>query len=507
MLKYIHIGLLFIFVSAFCGCNLDTDDEDKMPGDKFWDGSAANAEAFMLSVYQNLRTATTDNGFFLYAGDIRCAPITGLKTNNYLYLVQNNMKGYKGVKDSQDEGSSSDFGAIYNWRNMYKVVQSANIMIEEVSNVKELSSGEIERYRAESRFLRSLAYFFMVRIFGDVPYYTEAYYSAPLPRTDKQVVLKNCLADLQSLLDSDPDKSILPWRNGNGSLRANRGAVLTLMMHMNMWLAFFDETNAVAYYDEVKRLAETDSWIDSDVYSLQPMDQITEVFKGESNEGLFEIAQNVTMGEIFKTDHMWCTRVVYQVRNKTNPDFTYSEVFLKQLYPKEIEDKRKDRWFNNLYNVDDEHVSIIRPIEIVKLLNADSYGKNTIPNAGNYIVFRLADAVLLYAEALNNLGEDDKALEEVNRIRQRAGAPDFTTEDDLDASIYWERVRELMGEGQYFYDLVRTQKICDTDFATFSDESGHREKKADLKQGSWTWPIYKKALDNNPYMTKNLYWE
>lgn len=120
---------------------------------------AANAEAFMLSVYQNLRTATTDNGFFLYAGDIRCAPITGLKTNNYLYLVQNNMKGYKGVKDSKDEGSSSDFGAIYNWRNMYKVVQSANIMIEEVSNVKELSSGEIERYRAESVFCVALLIF------------------------------------------------------------------------------------------------------------------------------------------------------------------------------------------------------------------------------------------------------------------------------------------------------------------------------------------------------------
>lgn len=506
MLKYIHIGLLLIITSIFSGCNLDTDDEDKMPGDKFWGGSAANAEAFMLSVYQNLRAATTDNGFFLYAGDIRCAPITGLTTKNYLYLVQNNMKSYKELKDSNDEGTSADFGAIYNWKNMYKVVQSANIMIEEVSNIKELSSDEIECYRAECRFLRSLAYFFMVRIFGDVPYYTEAYYSAPLPRTDKQVVLKNCLADLQALLDSDPEKSILPWRNGNGSLRANRGAVLILMMHINMWLAFFDETNAEIYYDEVKRLAEVDSWIDGNIYSLQSMDQISEVFKGDSNEGLFEIAQNVTMGEIFNTDHMWCTKVVYKIRNQTQSDLTYSSAFLRQLYPQDVEDKRKDRWFNNLY-YDDDYIGVIQPVEIVKLLNADSYGKKTIPNSGNYIVFRLADAILLYAEALNNLGENEKALQEANRIRERAGAPDFTVDDNLNASIYWERVRELMGEGQYFYDLVRTQKICDVDFATFSDESGHREKKADLKQGSWTWPIYKKALDNNPYMTKNLYWE
>lgn len=63
-------------------------------------------------------------------------------------------------------------------------------------------------------------------------------------------------------------------------------------------VGIFDETNAVTYYSEVKRLAEIDSWIDGDFYSLQAMEQMSEVFKGESNEGLFEIAQNVTMGEV-----------------------------------------------------------------------------------------------------------------------------------------------------------------------------------------------------------------
>lgn len=66
--------------------------------------------------------------------------------------------------------------------------------------MKELSAVEVERYRAECKFLRNLAYFFMVRIFGDVPYYTEAYAAAPLPRMDKTVVLKTCLADLQTVL-------------------------------------------------------------------------------------------------------------------------------------------------------------------------------------------------------------------------------------------------------------------------------------------------------------------
>lgn len=93
---------------------------------------------------------------------------------------------------------------------------------------------------------------------------------------------------------------------------------------------------------------------------------------------------------------------------------------------------RKEYWFKNLYREEGTGgSSSIRPVEIIKLLNADEYKSTTIPNAGNYIVFRLADVILLYAEALNNLGEREKALQEVNRIRQRAGAPDFTMEDDL----------------------------------------------------------------------------
>ena len=94
-----------------------------------------------------------------------------------------------------------------------------------------------------------------------------------------------------------------------------------------MWLAFFDENNAVTYYNEVRRLAETDSWIDSSIYSLQSMSQMSEVFQGESNEGLFEIAQNVTMGEIFKTDHMWCTKVVYKIRNRTDRSSSIAKSF------------------------------------------------------------------------------------------------------------------------------------------------------------------------------------
>ncbi|MEB3376160.1 hypothetical protein SFC43_34435 [Bacteroides sp. CR5/BHMF/2] len=67
-------------------------------------------------------------------------------------MIQNNMKDYKGVKDSKEEGSSKDCGAIYNWKNMYRVVQGANIMMEEITNIQGLLGEEVELYRAECCF-------------------------------------------------------------------------------------------------------------------------------------------------------------------------------------------------------------------------------------------------------------------------------------------------------------------------------------------------------------------
>ena len=518
MLKYKYISLLLVIATALSGCNLDTDDDNKMPGDKFWAGTQANADAFLLSIYQNLRKATTSNGYFFYTGDLRCAPVVGV-TNDYKYLLSNDLKTYKSKMDKNEGGTSENCGAIYNWKQMYQVIQSANIMIEEVSRIGGITSEEVEHYRAECRFLRSLSYFFLVRIFGDVPYYTEAYYAKVLPRTNKATVLRNCLEDLQSLLDSDPNCVILPWRNGKGSQHANRGAVLTLMMHMNMWLAFFEENenNTLNYYNEVVRLAELDSWVTGTMYALQDMEQISEVFKGDSNEGLFEIAQNVSTGEIFNTSNMWCTNVVYSVLSKTAPTYTYSKVFLTKLYPEEDTDLRKSYWFKNLYPSLEPDETTAPKVEIIKMLNSDSYKSTIVPNAGNYIVFRLADAILLYAEALNKIGRNDEARTQVNRIRERAGATLFEADGNLDADIYWERVRELMGEGHYFFDLVRTKKIVDVDFATFNGgtdidgttiaESGFRETMSNIKQGAWTWPIYRGALDNNSYISKNMYWE
>ena len=71
----------------------------------------------------------------------------------------------------------------------------------------------------------------------------------------------------------------------------------------------------------------------------------------------------------------------------------------------------------------------------------------------DWVVFRYADAVLMKAEALLRTGKADEALELVNKVRSRAGAPELETLT-LDILLE-ERLREFAWEGLRRQDLVR----------------------------------------------------
>ena len=88
-----------------------------------------------------------------------------------------------------------------------------------------------------------------------------------------------------------------------------------------------------------------------------------------------------------------------------------------------------------------------------------------IPDASNldkpendYVFFRYADALLMKAEALNELGQTSAAIPLINRIRTRAGltATTASTKEDVRTAIWKERRLELAFEHDRFFDLVRT---------------------------------------------------
>lgn len=128
--------------------------------------------------------------FLTYSGDMRCAPITAYSTGDkyVAYLANNDMGELRNTYPDDARG-----GLIMQWDVFYTAIQDANILLAEIDKVPGMDGLKRSRFKAEAIFMRNLSYFFIVRAFGDVPYYTNAYNEAPLPRTNMVICLQIAL--------------------------------------------------------------------------------------------------------------------------------------------------------------------------------------------------------------------------------------------------------------------------------------------------------------------------
>lgn len=509
---FITVSAVLLFSSAGCKKFLSLDPPNDLSGNNFWQ-SKDDAEQFTNGLYELFREAvfrpdmTAPPGvgefpFFTYSGDLRGAPFqpsSFVSWRNYFFqLAFNDIRGLETPGDQQ-----GNFYGYFNhvrftqWDRFYKVISGANILMLKLDDIEGLSDADKAKYKGEAAFLRNLCYFFMVRLWGDVPYYTEAYHTEALPRMNMVEVLKKCSADLLTYKDG------LPWTYDDPALvavRAMRGSALALNMQINMWLAAFDEANAKDYYEAVDKSGTELYTQNGGAYMLLPLEQTRVIFKGRTKEGLFEIPQNVNYGESFGysaySDNV--LRAPYKNFQIKSSYIFYDPKFMHELYPDGEPDKRKNLWFetSSMFKTDGT---------FLMLKFANVFANETAEDANpddNQTIFRLAGLYLLHAEALADLGDEERAKTMANLVRNRAGAAPITSSGkDLKDDIFFERCRELMGEGQYWYDVVRTKRIINNDY-----KYGYHCTVQQFKDGAWTWPINESARINNPYVVLNEYW-
>lgn len=132
-------------------------------------------------------------------------------------------------------------------------------------------------------------------------------------------------------------------------------------------------------------------------------------------------------------------------------------------------------------------------------------------NVKNFTIMRYADVVLLYAEALNETGNQIRAIEEINKVRTRArnivnaGDPRVSSSTDpanyglsnyLDTRtrIWRERRIELCFEFDRFWDLVRTGQ-AQAAYASFNGVVEAEYRKEFVKGVSELLPIPLSEID------------
>ena len=531
MKKYTICILVLLAVSQYsCKKFLNITPIDKLTGNNFYQ-NAEDLEANVIDMYGQLFDKYTRTSFAGATGEFRSGEVIPSQRGGRVILgyigghnrLSPDLRGNTdkltlitaGASMSERDGilfasrntTDYNFADLTKWDEYYNVIQAANLLISKIEEgIPALSDEEAKRYDAEARFIRCFCYFQMVRLYGDVVYYTNAFQKDPLPRENMVSVINKCIADLKDYRNNLPLIFSDPSLKG---VRASRGAAIGLLMNMNMWNAGFDLSNRNKYWEETAALGK--EIMDSKAHRLLNLEEWATVVKGRSDESLFELFRtlnyNSNLDDPFQQANAYSpfgdAFIHFPYKQ---PEYThrfnfavFTEAYMRKLFPGGSDD-RLTTWFVAPFDQNSETFQL-RKFALNTF--ADAANPNLDLNPDNtYLIMRYADAILLRAEALAYLDRRGEAIDVLNVVRQRAGATLFDPNgpEDLKDAIFLERSKELLGEGSHYFDLVRTRRIMSR---AWTDNPLTADK---FNRGAWTWPIHQDALFNNPYMTLNAYW-
>lgn len=386
------------------------------------------------------------------------------------------------------------------WDKLYAAINMANSVIrfgpEVVNRDESFNINVMNSYLSEAYFQRSLAYFYLVRLWKDVPFvktpYVDDAAAYHIPQTDGKAILESCLADLNKALEAAkphfPESSLDNPINSKG--RATKWAIYSLIADINLWLGNYDAT--ITACDEVINSNRV-GLINGDLW-------FANFFPGNSNESIYEIQYSKTLNQT-NSFITWFD---------TNNNYIISPYTLA-LFQQNEGDKRA---LNASYDASNK---IWKYIGISKTTKRNT----SLQNDQNWIVYRLADIYLMKAEAYIMKGGDENAetaLALINQVRNRAGLTNTNSNAesiDMIKVLLEERQRELFAEGKNWFDLIRIGLREETGFrelfveqmvqvASASNQAMIRAKLGDVN--SWFLPIHADELSVNTMLVQNPYY-
>jgi len=529
-MKKIIICLLIVISASQFGCKkfLDITPVDKLTGNNFYK-SLDDVESNLNDMYGRLFQKYTTTNTAGATGEFRSGEVIPaiqggtarlrialLGGHNRIAVSPAGVVGPQVIPASTTVNDRTllnalsdqdyNFYSLTRWEPFYQVIQSANLLISKLEEgIDGVNEEQTKRYIAECKFIRCYSYFHMVRMFGDVVYYTAAYQKDYLARENMVSVVKKCIADMKS------SRNDMPWTNNDPTkrgVRASKGAATALIMSMNMWNAGFDFSNKTAYYEETRTMGE--ELMESGAYRLLDLIDWPTVSRGRSEESLFELFSTFNYSSSVTASRYapFGETFIHFPYRLPEYDFRYSGAvftleYMNKLYP-DKQDQRLAAWFDSPFDQNSETFQLKKFAGNIIIDSSDP--NNTSNPESTFLILRYADVILMRAEAASELpGREDEAIDMLNRVRVRGGAPIFpTAERDVEVglkdAIFWERAKELMGEGTHYFDLVRTRRILDRQY---TDNPLTPDK---FNRGAWTWPIDGSADGNNPLMVRNTYW-
>ena len=511
---FVAAALLFTAASCKKYLDLEVENPNRINEVVFWKTSE-DAIAGVNAIYGNFyRNGAPYSRWLPFYMDVRSDD--GYSTSGW-----NELRSVSELNITQYNFEVNYDTWSHHWRGVYR----ANQVLAYVPNIQ-MDEALKNRILGEAKFLRAVYYYNLISIWGNIPLILQ-----PSEPTDKpgQAPMEQVWAQIEK--DLTEAAAALPLSyTGEEAGRATRGAAYGYLGRAHMQQKEWQQAvNALAwlvtgpgaalyslvpnYHDNFKHTTENNPESVFEVqFKMRP--ENTGEDAPTSNVGTSRPPFFAPPGHGF-TDanmHRWVLNEFHQERTTTGerdprlaitalydssdvrgPNFTqvYGSSFASKNYDANI---RNRVWYRKYL---DDYFRINQ----FEVFNSPI----------NFRALRYADVLLLYAEALNNLGQTNTAYQYVDRVRQRAGLRPLLqvrpglSQAQFQQQLEHERITELTGESVRWNDLARwgyfedaaklaLLKARDPEFNNFRIDR------------SRFMPIPQREIDINPNMQQNPNW-
>lgn len=467
-IKYILITLAIGFSS--CDDWLEVKPSSGIVQDSYWQ-TKEQVQQVLNASYKQL---AVNNYRLFWQGELRGDLVDFTSTNG----------GEVGIKS----GRLFPNNGLTQWGYFYSGINYANLVLKYAPLVLDIDptfkETQLSIYTKEALFLRSLNYFYLVRSYKDVPYIVEPYdveREFYVAKSDGDSILYQVKEDLKAAIEAEIPNYSSHLENVT---RASTDAYYMLIADICLWLFEYEE--ALVYLNKIEEdnrfLLLESAWFEN-------------FYPGESKESIFELF--LMEGEVSNA--------------------IYNETYAPSEYAEEL------FMTDGVANGTRESYSINRNL-IWKYIgmNDETLRPSEEDASCNFIIYRMAEVYLMRAEAYAQLGQFSDALDNVNYIRSRAGAIEYTASDiptdkiSYEDMILEERAVEFAFEGKRWFDLLRLGRRDNysrsselvsrlLEYVSVNDRPLYTLKFND--PNSWYLPIYQNELTLNPELVQNPYYD
>jgi starch-binding outer membrane protein, SusD/RagB family len=444
----------FVLLSTVTSCDsiLEQTPYSQLSDSQFW-RTNSDANAAVSGIYDAMQKHYKEKYFL--QGEMRSDNFSPSPTAGAagLELMNNTLTPANTVSD---------------WTFLYQAIGRANIAIEKVPTVP----GYDKNLLGEARMLRAFLYFDAIRIWGDVPLYTDAITNPTQEllrtRTDANKIMNEIV--IPDMLEGEKliSTAKADFRFAKPSVFAFQA---TVYMHLRQYANAKIALNKLIALKSHSLVTTREAWQklflnDTSTPSLGRFMTGTELILSIG----FSLTEDSDRSGIYNIFFAGLPTYLVSPTLSTKWLNTYPQdsTLFRAKYPGFIP-KAKDATGRSLWGdwryLDSRELAVVAPA-LPRLAKYNKININGAFDDTSIHLFRYADMILMLAEVENQIGTTAAAVAALNQVRDARQLPlldakTVTSKTQLENIILDERQFELLGEGKRWWDLVRTNKTVE----------------------------------------------